>query len=286
MMRTVLCCLMLFAGAMCDAGAVTARLLVPAYANPCCANGPAMWSGVIAFAAAQPQELGVIFNPASGPGSGPVDPNYLNDAGQGPLADLLATGAPVYGYVATTYGAKTLVAAQAEIAQYYSSTYWRGSTIHLSGIFFDEMSNDLANVAYYRSLRDAVRQLDANAYIIGNPGVGATVNPSGQVVYTDDDYGTVFNALLVYEDYESMFATGYTVPSWRNASGAAQLAMFVHTTPTEVRMRVAMSRAFSRGAAWVYITDAVLPNPYDILPGFWTSEITLLPELIFVDEFE
>lgn len=282
----MLCCLMLFAGAMCDAGAVTARLLVPAYANPCCGNGPVMWSGIIAFAAAQPKELGVIFNPASGPGGGPVDTNYLNNAGQGPLADLLATSVPVYGYVATTYGAKTLAAAQAEIAQYYSSTYWRGSTVHLSGVFFDEMSNDLANVAYYRSLRDAVRQLDANAYIIGNPGVGATVNPSGQVVYTGDDYATVFNALLVYEDYESLFATGYTVPAWTNTSGAAQLAMFVHTTPTEVRMRVAMSHAFSRGAAWLYVTDAILPNPYDILPGFWTAEITLLPELIFVDEFE
>ena len=47
-----------------------------------------------------------------------------------------------------------------------------------------------------------------------------------------------------------------------------------------------MSRVFSRGGAWLYVTDAVLPNPYDILPGFWTSETTLLPELIFVDEFE
>ena len=55
----------------------------------------------------------------------------------------------------------------------------------------------------------------------------------------NDDFGTVFNALLVYEDSESLFATGYTVPAWTNASGAAELAMFVHTTPTEGRMRVA-----------------------------------------------
>jgi len=50
-----------------------ARLLVPAYANPCCGDGPAMWSGLIALGGSRPQELGVVFNPASGPGGALVE---------------------------------------------------------------------------------------------------------------------------------------------------------------------------------------------------------------------
>jgi hypothetical protein len=263
-----------------------AKLLVPAYANPCCAGGPAQWSAAIAFATLQPSQIGVIFNPASGPGASPVDPNYVDDTGHGPLVDLLATGAPVYGYVATTNAGKPIANAEAEIALYYDTSYWRGQSIHLSGIFFDEMSNDLADVGYYQTLRDNVRQHDAAAYIIGNPGLSDTVNPSNQTTYTAIDYGTVFNAIIVFEDYENLFSTGYTAPTWQNVNGAAQLAMIVHTTPDDLSMRETMSRAFTRGAAWLYITDATEPNPYDVLPQFWAAETQLLPALIFVDGFD
>jgi hypothetical protein len=245
-----------------------------------------MWTAVNAFAAAQPSQIGVIFNPASGPGTSPVDPNYVDSTGHGPLVDLLATGAPVYGYVATTNATKPIANAKAEIALYYDTSYWRGQLIHLNGIFFDEMSNDLADVAYYQALRDAVRQQDAAAYIIGNPGLSSTINPSNQTTYTAVDYGTVFNAMIVFEDYESLFSTGYTAPTWENANGAAQLAMVVHTTPDALRMRETMSRAFARDAALLYITDATEPNPYDVLPQFWGAETQLLPDLIFVDGFD
>ena len=265
------------------ANAQAARLLVPAYANPCCGDGPAMWAGLIALGTTSPDELGVVFNPASGPGT-QVDPNYLDDSGQGVLADLLATGAPVYGYVATSYAGKPLATASAEIEKYYSSVYWRGHPQHLSGIFFDEMSNDLADVAYYQALRDAVRQLDAAAYIIGNPGVSETINPSAQVIYADADYAAVFDALVVFEDVESGFATGYAPPPW--SAGATQLGMIVHTAPTGAEMRAAMSRALGRAAAWLFITDDVEPNPYDRLPAYWSDEAALLPALIFVDSFE
>src|SRR5581483_2277753 len=267
----------------CAAHGTGARLLVPAYANPCCAGGPALWSAVNAFATAHPQEVAVVFNPASGPGASPVDANYVDASGHGPLVDLLATGAPVYGYVATTNAAKPLATAEAEVALYYDPNYWRGFPIRVQGIFFDEMSNDLANVPYYRALRDAVRQHDAMAYIVGNPGVGDTINPSSQTLYTDADFGTVFDAVLVFEDTDSAFASGYVAPPWQNVSGAAALAMVVHTTPDALHMREAMSRAFTRNASWLYVTDAVEPNPYDVLPQFWTEETLLLPQLIFAD---
>jgi hypothetical protein len=243
-----------------------------------------MWTALVALGTSDPSELGVVFNPASGPGGTLVDPNYVTDAGAGPLVDLLATGAPVYGYVATGYAGKTVEAASAEIAKYYSSAYWRGHALRLGGIFFDEMSNDLADVGYYRALRDAVRQLDPGAYLIGNPGLSETINPSQQATWTNADYATVFDSLVVYEDAEPGFATGYAAPDW--SAGLTDLAMIVHTTPSPGRMRADLSRMLGRGARWLYVTDDVLPNPYDRLPGFWSDEAALLPELIFVDPFE
>ncbi len=262
------------------------KILVPAYANPCCDGGPALWNEVNSFAAANPSAMGVVLNPASGPGASPIDPNYIGANGQGPLITLLSTGVPVYGYVATTYSAKPIDTALAEIALYYDSAYWRGQPVHLSGIFFDEMSNDLANVGYYQTLRDAVRAHDANAYIIGNPGVGETTNTSNQTLYTDIDFGAVFSAILVFENADSVFPAMYSAPTWQASTGAAQLAIVVHTVPDDQRMRVDMSREFARSASWIYITDATEPNPYAAPPPFLLEEVALLPELVFVDDFE
>jgi hypothetical protein len=263
--------------------AEAAKLLLPAYANPCCNDGPAMWSGIVALGASAPQQLGVIFNPASGPGGAQVDPNYLGDNGQGPLADLVVTGAPVFGYVATGYATKSIATASAEVAQYYSDSYWRSHSQHLAGIFFDEMSNDLADVGYYRSLRDAVRALDPAAYIIGNPGVSETVNPSVQGTYSNADYAAVFDALIVFEDNGIAFAS-YVTPPW--TAGAVQIGMIPIATATDAQMRATLSRALGRGANWICITDDVLPDPYDRLPTYWSDEVSLLPQLIFDDEFD
>jgi hypothetical protein len=244
----------------------------------------AMWSALVAFGDSAPEQLGVVFNPASGPGGSLVDPNYVSVAGSGPLIDLLATGAPVYGYVATGYGAKSVADATAEIAKYYSNAWWRGHAVHLSGVFFDEMSNDLADVGYYRQLRDAVRQLDPAAYLIGNPGLSGTIDPGQQPTWNVDDYAAVFDCLVVYEDAEAGFATNYASPEW--TAGLADLAMIAHSAASERAMRVDLSHMLGRGARWTYVTDDALPNPYDRLPTFWLDQTLLLPQLLFVDSFE
>ncbi|MFK7769497.1 MAG: hypothetical protein AB8B55_19945, partial [Mariniblastus sp.] len=55
------------------------KILIPAYANPCCDGGPAMWAQLIESAkdTTRKFELHLILNPASGPAKA-RDPNYLN----------------------------------------------------------------------------------------------------------------------------------------------------------------------------------------------------------------
>jgi hypothetical protein len=263
-----------------------ARWLVPAYANPCCDGGPAFWSALVAMAQTRPQQLVVIVNPDSGPGASPIDPNYIDAVGQGPLIPLAATTALLVGYISTDYGNRDLATVRAEMTRYYDAAYWRNTSVRLDGFFFDEMSNDLADVGYYRQLRDHARGLAAGALLIGNPGIYTYGNPGGQTVFTALDYGSVFDVLVLHEAGDLAVNREYVAPDWLGAPGTAQLSLIAYGTATGMRTRVTMSRMLARDTRYLYVTDDTAPNPYDQLPGFWTSQIGWLDELIFVDNFE
>ena len=127
------------------------RILVPAYGNPCCGDGQALWRGLIQMA--RPGVLDVILNPNSGPGTIPIDSHYVSADGEsGPLLELSQAGADVHGYVHTSWGQRPLPEVFAEIDRYFDSTYYRGADFQVDGIFVDEMSNDLAKLAYYESI--------------------------------------------------------------------------------------------------------------------------------------
>jgi Spherulation-specific family 4 len=261
------------------------RLLVPAYGNPCCEGGPQMWSRLLTLARVYPEELAVIFNPASGPGrpGEPVDGNYLNDAGVGPIRSLLETEALVLAYVATDMGNKSPAAVRAEIQRYYQPAYWRGQNLKPDGIFLDQVSADLARVGYYQAIRDEIRRLDAGAVIIGNPGQPATINPSGQSTYKQQDYARLFNVLLVSEGTGAAFLNSYVPPSWLGTPGAADMASIQHSVPDWDSARSVMATAAARGHGWIYVTDDIsrnpAENPYDYLPTYWNSEIIYRREL-------
>lgn len=133
------------------------RILVPAYGNPCCGGGPAMWVQLTATASVMGPDLLVILNPASGPGVGTIDPNYVDDSGQGPFIDFRNAGGVAIAYVRTQWATRSLAEVQSEVDLYFDPAYWRGAGVQIQGIFFDEMSNDLADVGYYQALRDHVR---------------------------------------------------------------------------------------------------------------------------------
>ncbi|MDC8011909.1 spherulation-specific family 4 protein [Tahibacter soli] len=266
------------------------RWLVPAYENPCCRAGPAMWSTLIAAAQARPDELAVIFNPHNGPGASPIDPNYVGTNGQGPLRTLLQTQARVVGYVYTADATRDPALVRADIARYYSGAYWRGLALRPDGVFFDNVSPDLANVGYYRGLVAYLRTFDANAVAIGNPGVAGTTNPTNQTTYTAADYGAAFDVMVAREDYDTPFNHGYVAPVWLGAPNAAALGFIAHGATTPMRIRVSMSRAFARGAQWLYVTDDVRAhaqdNPYDVLSTYWSTQVALVGDLLFADHFD
>lgn len=267
-------------------GSAGPRWLVPAYASPCCDGGPLLWSALIAAAQTRPQQIAVIVNPDSGPGASPIDPNYIDAAGQGPLVALAATAAVLVGYIATDYGNRDLATVRAEMTRYYDAAYWRGTSVRLDGFFFDEMSNDLGDVSYYRQLRDHARSLAAGSLLIGNPGIYTYGNTSSQTTYTAADYGAVFDVLVLHEASDLAINRDYQPPDWLGGPGAAAVSFIAYATATGMRTRVAMSRMHARGTQYLYVTDDTAANPYDQLPGFWAAQLGWLDELIFADNLE
>lgn len=240
-------------------------ILVPAYGNPHDSSGAQMWQVLTAQATIGQVQVTAIINPASGPGNAQaIDPNYVMPNGMGPALSFRQAGGVLVGYVATGYGSRELNTVKAEIDQYFDPSYWRGAGVLISGIFFDEMSNDLALLAYYRALRAHVAQKSSQALTIGNPGTSQTYDSSaGAAGHTVDDYASVFQVLMTFEDDGGRYATTYTPPAWVRSHDARHFAHVVHSVASAAQRLEALTLARERKAGWVYVTHDVLDNPYD-----------------------
>jgi hypothetical protein len=255
------------------------EVLVPAYANPCCADGPAMWAALEAAASNAVPHLNVILNPASGPGAGPeIDPNYVNTGPVGPLLNVRAAGASIYGYVSTSFATRDVADAKADIDLYYTPAYWRGAGVQVDGIFLDEMSSDLPDVGYYQELRDYVHAKDANARVIANPGQPGTQDTSGGASgFTVMDYATAADVLVTFEGPASAYELAYTNPEWVDALPASHFAHLVYDQPSGDDAQIEVDLAHQRKAGMLYVTDDVFsPNPWDTLATYWPSELVML----------
>lgn len=250
--------------AMPAAHAAPINVLVPAYGNPCCAGGAPMWASLIATTADPNRrfELDVIFNPASGPGTA-REPNYLSATGTGPLADLRAAGGVAFGYVATGYGTRALADIKADVNAYFTGHY----AGYVQGIFFDEMSNDLGKVGYYRELQDYVKTLRPGARTVGNPGSTFVNNPSAQTAFTAADYLGALDTLVTFESSSTAYATGYVGQPYLSGAPASKIAHMVHTHAQWNGSL--LDTAAARGAGYLFVTDDVMDNPYDMLPSYW-----------------
>jgi hypothetical protein len=248
--------------------AQSVQLLVPAYANPCCGFGPDMWTKLISAANTPDVEVSVIFNPASGPGTS-IDPNFVNALGNGPLIDFKNAGGKVYGYVATTFGTRSVTDVQANINKYYDTLY----PGIVDGIFFDEASNNLADVAYANTIRDSVKAKDASALVIANPGTSFTNNPSNQTLYSVDDYANTADVIVTFESSQDDYLNNYTDPAWLSDYDQSHFAHMIHSTSSLWDANL-LTLAQSRNAGYVYFTDDTLGNPYDKLATYWGDQLS------------
>lgn len=233
----------LIAGA--TAGAAAAQsMAVPAYFYP-----GSYWNQMDQ---AQPHPQVAVMNPASGPGSA-RDPQYVSA-----VRAAHAAGITVVGYVYTSYARRALAAVKSDIDAYYR---WYG----VDGIFLDEARTDCGSEPYYAKL---------NSYVKGKGGIARTIlNPGTQ---TNECYVAAADILLTFEGSDSQYVNSYSAPAWVARYSPSHFWHVIYATPTLSAMAQAVQLSKARGAGYVYVTPATLPNPYGGLPTglYWSSELT------------
>ena len=243
-----------------------------------------MWDALIA--AARPGVIDVILNPASGPGVGPIDSNYIRPGGQtGPLLELANSGASILGYVHTQWGGGELTQVLEEIDRYFDVAYYRDSTFLPHGIFVDEMSNDLLHLDYYDAIRQHVYAKSEGIMLVGNPGTASIIDSSqGTLGYTESDYATVFDQLVVFEGNGITYRNQFATPDWIVEQPAQRFAHIVHSDASVEKMKLNVRLAGERNAETLYLTDDIMPNPYDQLPTYWSELLKRVIPPVTIDE--
>jgi hypothetical protein len=222
-------------------GTACSQIAIPSYFYP-----GALWDQAISGA---PKVGILIVNPDSGPG-GAVDPEYATA-----VTKAKAAGVRVIGYVYTSYGGRGAAEVEADIEKYKS---W----YQVDGIFLDEVSDQAGLVPYYQDVADHIRSAQGSLVML-NPGV-----------YPDEGYMNVGDIVVVFEDAYSVYLNA-TVPSWASNYPASKFSHLVYGAPDGAALDQAMSLAGQRNAGYIYVTSDNLPNPWDELPSYWSSELAL-----------
>lgn len=231
------------------AAAAPMRLLVPAYFYPV-PGSP--WERLTAQAGAAP--ITAIMDPFNGPGPA-IDPSYT-----AAVTAFKAAGGRLLGYVHTSYAARPLAAVTADVDTFLA---W----YPIDGLFVDEMANDAlpAHLDYYAALYQHIKSRGANLEVVANPGVNTLepylVRPAADV-------------LLIFEHSEG-YDTWMPSP-WVYQHCPGHFAQLVYGVASSTGMADIVALAAMRQAGCLFVTNDLLPNPWDTLPPYWEAEVALV----------
>ncbi len=193
-----------------------------------------------------------ILNPHNGPGAA-ADSSYRTQVGSSQAKGIL-----VIGYVHTTYGTRSLATVKADIDRHYA---WYG----VNGIFFDEVSNDCGDLAYYRELHDYVKEKGGTGTVVLNPGIT-----------TGECFMVAADIIVTFEDSYGKYVR-WKPRGWESAYDAGRFwHLIINTGPADLAHAIALAKG--RNIGWVYATPDVEPNPWDTLPdhSYWNQQLELV----------
>ncbi len=222
-------------------------IVIPLYTYP--TDGS--WAAVIQAKQAYPNVPFIaVINPDSGPGTS-QDANYV----QG-IKNLQAGGVVVLGYVDTSYAGDSVSSVEANVNLYHT---WYG----VNGIMFDDMTNVPGYETYYSTLSSYVHSLIPGSVTMGNPGTSVPTS-----------YVGTLDVLNIYE------SSGYPLLSFVTYAGYSP--SYFSTIVFGVPLDTAFLSTLVGVNSWVYLTDANLPNPYDVLPSYFTTQVAALSSIDLV----
>lgn len=240
------------------------EVMVPAYFYPSADPAQSFWDEMTA-AAAQGARITAIVNPNNGPG------DSANADYSAAINTFRAAGGRVLGYVYTCYGRDLCVtglpstrSAQEVLADAQRYEQWYG----VDGIFLDEMSNRVDELAFYTAVAQGLRSTNSGWQIVGNPGVA-----------TPAEYLNVADTLVTFEGPSDRYA-GHTREAWMDSASPQRQAHLLYNVASSADMQQLVQQAAAYNAGYVYITNdryvpgsSTEPNPWDQLPSYWAAEV-------------
>lgn len=232
-------------------------IMIPAYKYPTTWQPDAYWDTLVAAGGAKVPL--VIINPDSGPGAA------QNGDYQEQMRRNKAAGIRQIGYVHTLYQQRPIAEVKQEIDDWYRLYP------DVQGIFLDEIAIDLDRLCYLSQLYNYIKQRSPQQLVVINPGRHI---PDAMANYADIMVTYETNGNKYINDYVSATSTFETTEA-----NHGRIAHIVHdVTPGDYAQVLALSR--DRNAGWLFVTDDVMPNPYDVLPtnfNQFTQDVTALP---------
>ena len=186
-----------------------------------------------------------IVNPSDGPGSS-KNSGYTTG-----IAALQAAGIKVIGYVATGYGSHSIASMEAEMDT------WKSFYPTVQGIFFDEQSNSTGDVAHYQTLSQYAKSIGLG-YTVGNPGTGRPRRLRRRGRY---------DANLESDGVPPLSICRVSAYPPSNFGVIPYAVSSMNTT------FVQQARQY---AAYIYLTNDDLPNPWDSLPSYFAQLLAAL----------
>jgi hypothetical protein len=232
------------------------ELLVPAYFRPDWSPNywPALKEALRAGVA-----LTAVFSPLVGP-TDKRDPAYA-----AAIDDLRAAGGRVLGYVHTAVNLPAKILRPVADVRLDVDRYATFYGAALDGIFVDEMIHEPGDSSYLDFYADLYAYIKARypAYsVVGNPGWQATelhlTRPTA-------------DAVVVYENLASASYVQPPADSWLRRHQNTRIGHIIYAAPSTADMQALVARASRDDAGLIYVTNHLLPNPYDTLPAYFTA---------------
>jgi len=220
------------------------RAFVPAYFDQ------STWSQATA---SKPAPSAMILNPATGVGAGNApDPSY-----QAVVKQAQAAGTAILGYSSTASGQRPIAQIEADVRNYRA---WYGVT----GIFLDSVNGVASELPYYEQLASYIHRVIPGSSVWLNPGI-----------YPDQHYMSVGNVVVVFEGTYAQYLSDQ-VPSWAHDFPPTRFASTIYAASSSSQADSAISLSRSRNAGYVYVTNLAGSNPYNALPSYWSSEVSVI----------
>jgi len=241
------------------ASAVVTRqsIAVPAYEYPTLP----LWDDIESAGSQIPF---VVANPNSGPGAS-TNPDYTAQINRN-----TANSTRTIGYLDTNYQSRPIADVIADV------DLWRALYPGITGLMLDRIDDATsAQTCYLSAVYNYIKATKPNDLVVDNYGT--------HIANEAEPYGDIF---ITGEGDATTYLSTWTQPgSGFEADSANQnrLMHIVYDADAATYPSV-LAKMRASDIGWVYITDDVLPNPYDGAVSYWNTEVsdvaTLPPSLI------